>query len=665
MKQLFALFIFILVLAISTLSLFAQNVDDQYVGIYNLIQEADGLADTQPAEALTKYLAAQTSLQRLQSLDPDWNPKVVNFRLTYLADKIAELPTTKPRPAAPVSASALPTASKGAVSSPARATETKPTSATEAEQQIRGLQDTVRRLQAEKAILEAKVREAFATQPAVIDPRELVKAQAKIQSLLKENELLKATAGPILEKPAPAADPKELDETQRALANADRTLTEQTARANSPGPEKEALLRQLAVLTAATEGTNNPGRLRQALLEAERTVAEQTAAAHQFAAEREALLERMNKLSASAEATEALRTENEVLKRQLAQFKSETPPANLVAENKERIAESEARVAALQSDAEILRLEKSKLEIRLQKAASVPIAVPDRRAEDRQRIQQLEAERDEAQKKLAAVNQSPQPGSNQELAAKVEQLTQEIAGLRARLSVFEARTVPYSMEELALFKQSAPKLITAENVVGKESVQPLPGGTTALAAEAQRHFAARQFDQAEAKYVDILRHDEKNSVTLANLARVQIENNRFDEAEKNIRLALTSAPDDGDNLFVLGYLKLQQKKYDEALDPLSRAVQISPNRAEIQNCLGVTLSHQGLRGPAETAFRKAIQFDPADANAHNNLAVLYAEQSPPLVELARWHYQKALAAGQPKNPDMEKILERKAVTPTK
>jgi len=663
MKQLFALLV--LALAVGAMPGWAQSVDDQYVGIYNLIQQGDGLAETQPAEALAKYLAAQTSLQRLQSLNPGWNPKVVNFRLTYLADKIAELPGAKPKPAAPVSTTTPPTVNKGAGSTPARATETKPTPESEAEQQIRGLQDTVRRLQADKTILEAKVREAFATQPAAIDPRELVKAQEKIQSLLKENELLKATAGPEPVKLTPAADTKELDETQRALADANRKLTEQAARASSLGTEKEALQKQLALLTAATEGTNNPARLRQALQEANRTVAEQTVAARQLAAEREALRERLNKLSASAAAAEGLRAENELLKKQLAQLQREPPPASLVQENQQRTTEAEARVAALQSDAEVLRLEKRALETRLQKATAVPVTVPDRRAEDRQRIKQLEAERDEAQQKLAAVSQLPQPGSNQELAAKVEQLTQEIAGLRARLIVFEARTLPYSVEELALFKPSAPKLITADSGGGRKPVPPLPRGTTALAAEAQRHFAARQYDQAEAKYQDLLQQDEKNSTTLANLARVQIENDRFDEAEKNIRLALTSAPDDGDNLFVLGYLKLQQKKYDEALDPLSRAVQINPNRAELQNCLGVTLSHQGLRGPAETAFRKAIQIDPTDANAHNNLAVMYAEQTPPLMELARWHYQKALAAGQPKNPDLEQVLERKAVTPLK
>jgi Tfp pilus assembly protein PilF len=66
-----------------------------------------------------------------------------------------------------------------------------------------------------------------------------------------------------------------------------------------------------------------------------------------------------------------------------------------------------------------------------------------------------------------------------------------------------------------------------------------------------------------------------------------------------------------------------------------------------------------MRGPAETALRKAIQLEPNYPAAHNNLAVIYASQQPPLVELARWHYQKALAAGHAKNPDLEKMLSPK------
>ncbi len=649
MKQLFALFVLVLAVGVSPAR--AQSSDDQYVGIYNLIQQGDALAANQPAEALTKYLAAQTSLQRLQKLNPDWNPKVVNFRLTYLADKISELPNAKPRPPAPV---VVPTPSKPVFAAPAPEAE-----------QIRGLQDDVRRLQADKAILEAKVREALATQPAAIDPRELVKAQDKIQSLLKENELLKATAGPEPGKLTPAAGTKELDETKRALVDANRKLAEQTARATSLDADREGLQKRLAVLVADTEGTNNSASLRQALQEANRKLAEQTAATRQLASEQEALQRRVSKLSARADAADGLRAENEVLKQQLAQIKRAAPTASQVEESRRRSAEAESRLAALQSDAEVLRLEKSALENRLKKAATVSATATASRDADRQRIKQLEAERDAAQQKLAAVSKETQPGSNQEPSAKVEKLTQEIAGLRARLNVFEARAVPYSVEELALFKQSAPQPIPVDSAAGKKLIQQLPAGTTALAAAAQRHFVAREFDQAEAKYQAILRQDDKNSATLANLARVQIESQHFDEAEKNIRLALAVAPEDGYSLFILGYLKLQQEQYDEALDPLSRAVKANSNSAEIQNCLGVALSHQGLRGPAETAFRKAIQIDPAYGDAHNNLAVIYGGQTPPLVELARWHYQKALAAGQPKNPDLEKVLERKAVAPAK
>ena len=69
-----------------------------------------------------------------------------------------------------------------------------------------------------------------------------------------------------------------------------------------------------------------------------------------------------------------------------------------------------------------------------------------------------------------------------------------------------------------------------------------------------------------------------------------------------------------------------------------------------------------MRGPAETAYRKAIQIDPGFGAAHNNLAVIYLTQKPPLVELARWHYQKALAAGIPKNADLDKMFEEKGGT---
>jgi len=71
------------------------------------------------------------------------------------------------------------------------------------------------------------------------------------------------------------------------------------------------------------------------------------------------------------------------------------------------------------------------------------------------------------------------------------------------------------------------------------------------------------------------------------------------------------------------------------------------------------LSHKGLRTQAEAALRKAIELNPDYPAAHNNLAAIYISATPPLVELARWHYQKALQAGQPHNPELEKELAEK------
>jgi Flp pilus assembly protein TadD len=177
-----------------------------------------------------------------------------------------------------------------------------------------------------------------------------------------------------------------------------------------------------------------------------------------------------------------------------------------------------------------------------------------------------------------------------------------------------------------------------------------------LVASAQRHFSNHEFDAAEADYAKILEHDQNNGLALANLATIELQENKLAQAEKHITAAVAQSPNDIYNLSTLGYLRFLQEKYDDALDVLSRAAKLDPNNPDVQNYLGVTLSHKGLRKQAEAALRKAIEINPNFAAAHNNLAVVYLNQTPPSPYLARWHYQKAIAAGQPRNPDFEKLL---------
>jgi hypothetical protein len=73
----------------------AQDADEQFVQIYNVILKADSLNDQgQKVRALDKYKVAQGSLLKLQSKNPTWNSEVVSFRLNYLAQQIAALSVT-------------------------------------------------------------------------------------------------------------------------------------------------------------------------------------------------------------------------------------------------------------------------------------------------------------------------------------------------------------------------------------------------------------------------------------------------------------------------------------------------------------------------------------------------------------------------------------------
>ena len=84
-----------LLLTLSLTPARAQDADEQFVQIYNVILKADSLSDHgQKALALDKYKAAQGSLLKLQRKNPTWNSEVVSFRLNYLAQQIAALSAT-------------------------------------------------------------------------------------------------------------------------------------------------------------------------------------------------------------------------------------------------------------------------------------------------------------------------------------------------------------------------------------------------------------------------------------------------------------------------------------------------------------------------------------------------------------------------------------------
>ena len=618
MKQIFALVI--LLLAAGLTPAFAQaDADDQYLMIYSLLQQGDNLADSgQPQRALTQYAEAQTELQQFQKVFPDWYPNIVNFRLKYLAEKIADVTASLPVPvpaqvAAATNAPTRPVAAANAGQGAAPA---------QTDAEVKELRNRLQQLQADNTTLAAKLKEALSVQPAAIDSRELTRAQQQIESLTKENDLLKAS------------------------------LSQGKSRTN---------VVNLAADSAALR------ELQAALVAANLKLAGQTERADNLALENQALQSRMQTLMASPDALAALRAENAVLKKQIADLKLAAAKAPDIARIQDDEKQAQLQVIAFQSQSQIWKLEKAALENKLKKSlaaasvAPVPaVAPPSDQSKNEALIQELTHERDDLRAQLGEANEKLATSSKKSASKQVAALTAEVETLRGRLSVDESQPVPYTPEELALFNAPAP---AATPAAAQKASTEMPAGSTALVAQAQSYFSERQFGRAETNYLQVLERDSNNVVVLGNLAAIEVEEGKLDEAETHLKSALALNPDDAFNLSRLGYLKFQQDKYDEALDALGRAAKLDPQNPEIQNYLGVALSHKGLRVQAETALRKAIQIDPNYAAAQNNLAVIYLTQKPPLVQLARWHYQKALDAGQPRNPDFEKALAGETPAP--
>ncbi|HKS37536.1 MAG TPA: tetratricopeptide repeat protein, partial [Verrucomicrobiae bacterium] len=304
--------------------------------------------------------------------------------------------------------------------------------------------------------------------------------------------------------------------------------------------------------------------------------------------------------------------------------------------------------------------ERHQLEAKLSSALAALAAVDGytegSKRSEANRMKRLERERDQLRKKLDAATRQLSDIKKGTRAANVRQMTDQLTALRARLDALEARKVPYTPEELALLRTPDLTPVKISPGTGRISTNAIPADAAPLVAEAEKAFAARRLDEAEQKYRQALQFDEGNNVVLASLAAVQMQQDRLSEAEANLKGALAVDPDDALSLSLLGVISVRQEKFDAAIELLGRAAQLDPRNPDTHNYLGIALVEKGLHGPAEAAFRRAIEFSPNNAGAHHNLSVVYATQKPPAVELARWHYQKALNAGHAKNPGLEKTL---------
>lgn len=181
--------------------------------------------------------------------------------------------------------------------------------------------------------------------------------------------------------------------------------------------------------------------------------------------------------------------------------------------------------------------------------------------------------------------------------------------------------------------------------------------------EARAALALKQLDRAGIKYTGVLDVDPTNIVALSSLGAIRYQQNRFDEAEDYLRKAVAEAPNDAETRSLLGIVFYRKGLVEDSFNELTRAVALDPQNAEAHNYLGIVLSQKGWGAAGEEEIRRAIEINPQYADAHFNLAIIYAKQRTPDVELAKYHYRKALDLGAPADPQLEALLKKLSEAP--
>jgi Tfp pilus assembly protein PilF len=700
----------------------ADAPDELYTNYYLMLQDAEALQiKGEESAALIRYRDVEDGLKKLQSAYPSYNTTVIKFRLDYVTKKItplaAKYPDVKPIVKADTS-SAAPTVTMPA---PAKG-KAAPAEPVYVDTEITRLHDQLISIQADKLVLQKQLKDALAAKPAAVDPKELAKAEAQVAALQKEKDVLQVSLKQEQARAAKLVEPKDLEENRKQLAEQKQLLAKLTEdkaslekKISSMKESKElpqlrdensALKKQVSELNkqagSATklQESNKSLEVQVSSLKAENSslkdsvkkagdVAKLDMANKSLEAEVKTLKsengalkdasKKVGDLAKLETEVKALRSQNEALSSQLKEEQKKSAKAMAVTvpapskadegvkrelvETQRKLAEQEKAQKQALETAEKLRKENAKLEALLTDpsvnttkptvATPAPVVTNTKEiAKLESKVRDLEAERASLEKKLKDAKNS-----------KSDKSSDQVSALKAQLDVLKAEKAPYTKEELALFKApSTPAVLVASVEAPTTGNTPKPGELSsesrALLADAQRAFNEKNYQVAADKYEKVLKAAPDNVYVLSNLAAIQMELDQYSKAESNLKKALEAKKDDAYSLSLMGILKFRQDKYDDALELLSRSAALDPNSADTQNFLGITLSQKGQRVPAEAALRKAIQLAPGNANAHHNLAVIYATQTPPMTELARWHYQKARSYGHPVNEKLEKMLAK-------
>lgn len=408
--------------------------DDDFVEIYQLIQTTDAQRENgRFGEARTGYTRAQELLQKLKKEYPDWNERVVVYRLRYVAEKLSQLPAPAPE-AAPAAADRV----------PANAAPTGVAPEGEVVTQFRNLHTEISQLKTEKQKLEARLREALTAQPAPVDPKELQAAVERITQLQATNRALAERIEVQQAERRNLVDKVLLDEAEEALKSANRQLADQNDKTVS-----------LEIL-------------------------------HQRA---QAELERLRTGDIAK-----LQTENSTLKSQVTELSAATDRGDQIANLAERVSKLQVGLEEARKSNETLLAERTKLERDLENLRarqSEESIVRLKQLETDLAFARAEGERQTTR----AVRLEEQLGREKGVRGTLEQsnlsLSNRVAELTAKVDGLKSAELQLQAEKEERGELEAQLHAAEQQLQAARTARPLADGTTAAAAPADPLAEAR------------------------------------------------------------------------------------------------------------------------------------------------------------------------------
>jgi Flp pilus assembly protein TadD len=204
------------------------------------------------------------------------------------------------------------------------------------------------------------------------------------------------------------------------------------------------------------------------------------------------------------------------------------------------------------------------------------------------------------------------------------------------------------------------------------SIAPSPGPSAtsaivlpALSIEAQEaaadgvaQFRNNRLTEAKASFEKMTQLAPAHPMGWINLGSVEFRLGQLDPAKEHLQKAVRLDPTAEQAWLTLGVICYQKNDLDAGLAALSQAVWLNPNNSKAHLYLGVLIRKKGWIDGAEDEMRKALELNENDPEAHFNLAILYMDQHPPAVELAKRHYFRAVDLGAKRDPEMEQSFTK-------